>query len=156
MNFPPLAMRVNAIFLKFQMYFLRGRQLWVRLTEVFHPVWLWWDSKLWHHTHSSGSPRSGQMQNAGLSSWLGAPFNFLRLASPRLILPLPVFCVCVERRHQIAWEKLCCEVWFYALIPMILMYSNDHNLAAWYCTFCSYLFNNVYLPWYLQPSLNLL
>lgn len=47
--------------------FFRGRQLWVRLTEVFTPLWVWWHHQLWHHTRSPCAPRSGQMQNAGLS-----------------------------------------------------------------------------------------
>lgn len=45
----------------------RGRQLWVWLTEVFHPMWLRRNTELWNHTHSCGASWFGQVSNAGLS-----------------------------------------------------------------------------------------
>lgn len=57
-----------SIFLQSPLCF-RGGQLRVRLSEVSRPVWIWWDSELWHYTHSGCPARSGQMQNAGLSPW---------------------------------------------------------------------------------------
>lgn len=121
-----------ALFLKSVLCFFRGRQLWVRLTEVFHPVWLWWDSELWHHTHSCRSPRSGQMPNAGLS---------LRLAAI-VFGPLTHNSVCPFKKkkkinapfHGRNVTSIVVVNLFLPLVPINLTCWSDHNIPAWFFT----------------------
>lgn len=117
-----------SIFLQSPLCF-RGRQLWIRLSEVFRAVWIWWDSELWHYTYSSCSPWSGQMQNAGVFPWqqhvLSSFFSVYLHGSVVVIPVLWSFVVkwscdfcCLESSHHgcmtsmpmVLWLIVACQV----------------------------------------------